>query len=80
MIEADENGNLVIPIAARPGTRYAVERNGEAVTVRPDTDRPASGWERQTAEERVAWLRDFIARLPPGTGLKVEDISREDLY
>jgi len=80
VIEADANGDLVIPVSARPGTRYMVERTGEAFTARPEISRAEQWWAHTTIEERLAWLHDFFARMPPGPSLTAQAVKREDLY
>lgn len=86
VIEADSQGTLSVPAAAAPGTRFAVEPHGDVVILRREPSswrEPTSAeiWWRDTSpDERIAWLREWIASLPPSPPLSLEAVSRDSLY
>ena len=80
VVESDANGNIVIPVSAPPGTRYAIEQNGDAVTARPEVSPAEEWWTRSTVAQRIDWLESFLAGMPAGAGLSADDVRREGLY
>ena len=80
-IQADESGALVVPPGlAPPGARFTVEARGEVVILRRDTTPPDEWWAATTPAERAAWLKEWIASLPPSPALPLEATRRDTMY
>jgi hypothetical protein len=80
-IQADDRGSLVLPAGAvPPGTRFTVEVLGEDVILRRESSQAERWWASTTPEQRVAWLREWMASLPPGTALPLEATRRDSMY
>jgi len=62
----------------RPDTRFTVESCGEAVILRREPS--AAWWHTTTPEQRVAWLQEWIASLPPSLALPREATHRDWMY
>jgi hypothetical protein len=81
VIQADENGALVVPAGQagqiRPGTRFTVEQFGDVVILRRAVEDS-----RETVAPPVAieWLEDWIEHLPPSPALPREATHRESMY
>ena len=69
MIEAGEDGSLLVPPgAAGPvpsGARFTVEPHGNVVILRREPSAAEDWWATTTPAQRVAWLGEWIASLPP---------------
>jgi len=80
-IQADETGALVVPPGlAPPGARFTVEARGEVVILRRDPSTADEWWASTTPAQRVAWLREWIASLPPSPALPPEATRRDSMY
>ena len=84
VIQADENGALVVPPGAagqaQPGSRFTVEPYGDSVILRR---RPpaADDWRNTTTPaQRVEWLEEWIANLPPSPPLQGSPTHRDSMY
>jgi len=71
VIEADESGAL---------TRSSVEPHGNVVILRRESSAAGHWWETTTPAQRVAWLREWIADLPPSPALPPEATHRDSMY
>jgi hypothetical protein len=84
VIQADENGELVVPAGVagqvRPGSRFTVEPCGDAVILRRQTSAAEDWWNSTTPTQRVAWLEDWIASLPQSPALPRAATHRESMY
>ena len=80
VIETDAKGMLTVPAVADPGTRFAVETHGDIVILRREPSSAEIWWRDTSPGERVAWLRAWIASLPPSPPLSLEAVSRDSLY
>ena len=80
-IQADETGALVVPAGlVQPGASFTVEPYGDVVILRRKPSRADQWWASTTPGERVAWLGEWIASLPPGTPLPREATRRDTMY
>lgn len=80
-IQADETGSLVLPPgSAAPGARFRIEARGEVVILWRDRAQPDEWWAATTPAERVAWLKEWIASLPPSPGPPLEATRRDTMY
>jgi hypothetical protein len=81
MIQADKTGALALPPgSAPPGARFRVEARGEVVILRRDPAQAHEWWAATTPAERAAWLREWIASLPPSSALPLEATGRDSMY
>jgi hypothetical protein len=80
-IQADESGALVLPAGlAPPGARFTVEARGEVVILRRDRSTADEWWASTNPAQRVAWLEEWVASLPPGPALPLEATRRDSMY
>ncbi len=80
-IQADEAGVLVVPAGlAPPGARFTVEVRGEVVILRRDPSAADEWWASTTPAQRVAWLDEWVASLPPSPALPPEATRRDSMY
>jgi hypothetical protein len=80
-IQADETGGLVVPPGlAPPGARYSVEARGGVVILRREPSTADEWWESTTPAQRVAWLDEWVASLPPSPALPPEATHRDSMY
>jgi hypothetical protein len=81
VIESDVQGVLVVPAGVvPPTTRFSVEPCGDIVILRREPSLADEWWASTRPEQRVAWLREWTASLPPGTSLPREATRRESMY
>jgi hypothetical protein len=79
-IQSDEQGELVAPAGVvPPATRFTVEPHGDVVILRREPSRADEWWASTTPEQRVAWLREWIASLPPGAPRSREATRRDSM-
>lgn len=80
-IQADERGALIVPAGlAPPGARFTVEARGESVILRRDRSTADEWWASTTPAQRVAWLEEWVASLPPGPAVPPEASHRDSMY
>ena len=80
IVEVDERGTIQLPAdlltTVKPHTRFALERRGATLVLRPVASQPFS-----TPEERAAAVRRWAALDRPATPpLSDVAVSREQMY
>jgi hypothetical protein len=80
-IQADETGALVLPPGlAPPRTRFTVESRGDDVLLRRESADVSNATDREAAAAKVAWLREWMASLPPSRPIPLEATRRDSMY
>jgi hypothetical protein len=80
IIQADETGALALPSGlAPPRTRFTVESRGDDVLLRREPASPSTAGDREAAA-KIAWLREWIASLPPSPSIPLEATRRDSMY
>jgi hypothetical protein len=84
IIKVDEQGALHLPaqmLGVRPHTRYIVERQGNALILRPATEHKQPFSATATPEARVARLKEWAEmERPDAPNLPDEVLRRENMY
>ena len=84
IIQADEDGALIVPPGAagrvEPGSRFIVEPCGDAVILRRQSAAREDWWNATTGAQRVEWLEEWIANLPPSPALPRVSTHRDSMY
>ncbi len=81
IIQANENGTLIVPAGlVQPGAKYTVEPRGDVVILRRELSNGNTWWETTTPDQRIAWLEEWIANLPPAPALPREATHRDSMY
>lgn len=84
VIQADENGALIVPAGAagpvQPGSRFTVESCGDAVILRLESPAAEAWWAATTPAQRVRWLEEWIANLPQSPALPRAATHRDSMY
>jgi hypothetical protein len=80
-IQADETGALVVPPGSvPPRTRFTVESRGDDVLLRREPAGVSTASDREAAAAKIAWLREWIASLPPSPPIPLEATRRDSMY
>jgi hypothetical protein len=78
-IQADDNGALVVPAGVLPPrTRFTVEPRGDDVVLHREA--ADESVDPEAAAAKIAWLRSWIASLPPGPPIPLEATRRDSMY
>jgi hypothetical protein len=83
IIEVDEQGALHLPaqmLGVRPHTRYIVERQGNALILRPATEHKQPFSAAATPEARAARFKEWAESHTDGPNLPDEALRRENMY
>lgn len=84
VIQADENGALVVPAGlagqVQPGSRFTVEPCGDAVILRRLPPSTEEWWNTTAPAQRIAWLEEWIASLPHSPALPRAATHRDSMY
>jgi hypothetical protein len=83
-VKVDQSGSLLIPApllgAAAPGSMFSVERSGDVVILRRDSNE-ADRWRKSTTPaQRLDWLEEWIRSLPRSPALPLDAIGRDSIY
>jgi hypothetical protein len=84
VIQADESGALLIPTGAagliEPGARFTVEPHGDTVILRRQANSADDWWNSTSPEQRITWLREWMASLPTSPALPRFATDRDSMY
>ena len=83
-VQVDHSGSLVIPApflgSAAPGSTFSVERSGDVVILRRESNEADRWWESTTPAQRLEWLETWIRSLPRAPALPLDGIGRDSIY
>ena len=83
-VHVDQSGRLVIPAtllgAPLPGSTVLVERSGDVVILRRESNEADRWWKSTSPTERLAWLDAWIRSLPSSPALPIHAIGRDSIY